>query len=140
LDPPIDKATTQTSKFVGNRGGLQAVDSFTLLSSFRLNVRGRGIQVMGFVMLGSSRRSELWIPFFQCNWCKFQPTHSMQELEGYSPSLPGNFCGTVHSTQIMDLSVVGGVDAKVKNRALASGQNLSRHLGGCVRKFELAII
>jgi len=25
-----------------------------------------------------------------------------------SPSLPGNFCGTVHSAQIMDLSVVGG--------------------------------
>jgi hypothetical protein len=117
LGPPIGEARTQTFKVGGNWGGLQAVDSFTLLSSFRLNVRGRGIQVMGFVMLGSSGRSELWIPFFQCNWRKFQPTCSMQELERYSPSLPGNFCGTVHSAQIMNLSVVGGVDAKVKNRA-----------------------
>jgi hypothetical protein len=111
------KPELRLSSFVGNRGGLQTVDSLTLLSSFRLNVRGRGIQVMGFVMLGSSGRSELWIPFFQCNWCKFQPTCSMQELERYSPSLPGNFCGTVHCAQIMNFYVVGGVDAKVKNRA-----------------------
>ncbi len=67
MDPPIGKARTQTFKFVGNQGGLQTVDSFTLLSGFRLNVRGRGIQVMGFVMLGSSGRSEPWIPIFQGN-------------------------------------------------------------------------
>lgn len=117
MDPPIGKARTQTFKFVGNRGALQAVDSFTWLSSFRLNVRGRGIQVMGFVMLGSSGRGELWRPFFQCNWCKFQPTRSMQELERLVQVCQGIFVEQYTVPKSWTFLLWGGVDAKVKNRA-----------------------